>query len=334
MAFIERLVFLVLALGASSLFMGLHSVQEGHVGVYWLGGALLETVNEPGFHWMTPWVTSVANVQVTLQTDVVKDIPCGTSGGAIIHFARIEVVNRLDKKHAYTTVKNYGVDYDKTWIFDRIHHEINQFCSSHTLQEVYIDQFDTLDEALAAELQKSCDQWDTGIQIVSIRVTKPTIPRQVRENYEAIEKTKTEYLIQLEAEKVARKEEEIKRMRETVQAEKEAEIARINAEKLATISMIDAKKLIKEKEAEQTKCAIDDQISLNAKKAATDAAFYHKTKEAEANERLYTEAYLRYVLYTSLSNNTKIYFGEKIPTIFSDWMPLPTQPGAPPKATK
>lgn len=48
---------------------------------------------------------------------------------------------------------------------------------------------------------------------MSIRVTKPTIPRAVRENYEAIEMRKTEYLIQVEQEKVARKEEEIKRMR-------------------------------------------------------------------------------------------------------------------------
>lgn len=28
--------------------MGLHSVPEGHVGVYWRGGALLSTVTQPG----------------------------------------------------------------------------------------------------------------------------------------------------------------------------------------------------------------------------------------------------------------------------------------------
>ena len=33
-------------------------------------------------------------------------------------------------------VRDYTADYDKLWIFDRVHHEINQFCSSHTLQEV------------------------------------------------------------------------------------------------------------------------------------------------------------------------------------------------------
>jgi hypothetical protein len=30
------------------------------------------------------------------------------------------------------------VHYDRIWIFDKIHHEINQFCSKHSLQEVYI----------------------------------------------------------------------------------------------------------------------------------------------------------------------------------------------------
>lgn len=45
-------------------------------------------------------------------------------------------------------MKEYTIEYDKTWIFDKIHHEINQFCSKHTLQEVFIDKFDTLDENL------------------------------------------------------------------------------------------------------------------------------------------------------------------------------------------
>jgi len=43
------------------------------------------------------------------------------------------------------------------------------------------------------------------------------------------------------------------------------------------------------------------------------------TKEAEANQMKYTENFLKYILYTSLANNTKIYFGEKIPSIFIDF---------------
>lgn len=33
--------------------------------------------------------------QVTLQTDKVINVPCGTSGGVMIYFERIEVVNLL-----------------------------------------------------------------------------------------------------------------------------------------------------------------------------------------------------------------------------------------------
>lgn len=41
----------------------------------------------------------------------------------------------------FEIVKNFTADYDKTLIFNKIHHELNQFCSVHTLQEVYIDLF-------------------------------------------------------------------------------------------------------------------------------------------------------------------------------------------------
>ena len=59
----------------------------------------------------------------------------------MIYFDRVEVVNILQADHAYDIVKNYTADYDRTLIYNKIHHELNQFCSVHTLQEVYIDLF-------------------------------------------------------------------------------------------------------------------------------------------------------------------------------------------------
>lgn len=63
------------------------------------------------------------------------------SGGVIIYFDRVEVVNKLDVNSVHEIVKNYTADYDKTLIYNKIHHELNQFCSVHNLQEVYIDLF-------------------------------------------------------------------------------------------------------------------------------------------------------------------------------------------------
>jgi len=298
----------------------IHKIEEGHVGVYWVGGALLTRTTDPGLHIKLPFITTHDQVQVTLQTDTVKEIPCGTSGGAMIYFDKIEVVNRLDREKAHQTIKLYGVQYDKVWIFDKIHHEINQFCSSHSLQEVYIDKFDTLDEALAQSLQKSCDQYNTGIEIIAIRVTKPRIPEAVRRNYEMVEESKTRLLVAVENEKVTKKEEETTRLRVTMQAQREAEVAKINAEMEASVSRIAMDKEIMLKDGERQKADIENQMLLSREKAQTDAAFYKIVKESEANEARYTENFLRYTLFTSLSNNTKIYFGEKIPQIFIDFI--------------
>lgn len=67
----------------------------------------------------------------------------------------LQVVNRLRKDYVYETLLNYGVQYDNTWIYDKIHHEINQFCSSHTLQQVYIDVFDQVNEITNSKSESS-----------------------------------------------------------------------------------------------------------------------------------------------------------------------------------
>merc|ERR1719378_1661566 len=114
---------------------------------------------------MIPFLTIVRNIQTTLQTDEVKNVPCGTSGGVMIYFDRIEVVNVLQHNAVYEIVKNYTADYDKTLIFNKIHHELNQFCSVKTLQEVYIDLFDQIDENLKTALQRDLTTMAPGLYI-------------------------------------------------------------------------------------------------------------------------------------------------------------------------
>ena len=98
----------------------IHRIEEGHVGVYYRGGAMLNTMSAPGFHMMIPLLTTYRSVQTTLQTDEVKNVPCGTSGGVMIYFDRIEVVNLLLSSAVHEIVKNYTADYDKPLIFDKV----------------------------------------------------------------------------------------------------------------------------------------------------------------------------------------------------------------------
>ena len=52
------------------------------------------------------------------------------------------MVNILEYDKVHDTVKRFTAEYDRPLIFEKVHHELNQFCSSHTLQEVYVTQFD------------------------------------------------------------------------------------------------------------------------------------------------------------------------------------------------
>jgi hypothetical protein len=67
---IAILAFIIFFLSGS-----VHKIEEGHVGVYWVGGALQPGYTEPGYHLLMPILTSYANIQVSVQTDRVDNIP-------------------------------------------------------------------------------------------------------------------------------------------------------------------------------------------------------------------------------------------------------------------
>merc|ERR1719192_1549383 len=225
---------------------------------------------------MLPFLTMVRNIQTTLQTDEVKNVPCGTSGGVMIYFDRIEVVNVLQQGAVYDIVKNYTADYDKALIFNKVHHELNQFCSGHTLQEVYIELFDQIDENLKIALQADLLEMAPGLKVHAVRVTKPKIPEAIRKNYELMEAEKTKLLISTQKQKVIEKDAETERKKAVIEAEKQAQVARIHYERK-----------INEKESLQKMEMIDDSIHLAKEKSRTDAEFYRIKRESEANSLLF-----------------------------------------------
>uniref|UniRef100_A0A1I7XS45 PHB domain-containing protein n=1 Tax=Heterorhabditis bacteriophora TaxID=37862 RepID=A0A1I7XS45_HETBA len=306
---------LIIVFAVTSLFMftSLHHIEEGHVGVYFRGGALLSRVSQPGYHLMIPFVTSYRSVQVTLQTDEAKNVPCGTSGGVMIYFDRIEVVNILSAGSVYDIVKNYTVDYDKPLIFNKVHHEVNQFCSSHSLQEVYIDLFDQIDENLKTALQEDLTVMAPGLFVQAVRVTKPKIPEAIRHNYEQMEAEKTKLLVATQHQKVVEKEAETERKKAVIEAEKKAQVAAIMH-----------KQTIAEKETQKKICQLEDESHLGkynlpiviSQKAKADADHYRAQKEAESNRLLLTKEYLELKRIEAIAKNNKIYYGQDIPNVF------------------
>ncbi|NWU24559.1 ERLN2 protein, partial [Dyaphorophyia castanea] len=317
MAQLGAIAALALGVAAAALLSAVHKIDEGHIGVYYRGGALLTSTSGPGFHLMLPFITSYKSVQTTLQTDEVKNVPCGTSGGVMIYFDRIEVVNFLIQSAVYDIVKNYTADYDKALIFNKIHHELNQFCSVHTLQEVYIELFDQIDENLKLALQQDLTTMAPGLIIQAVRVTKPNIPETIRRNYELMESEKTKLLIAAQKQKVVEKE-----------AETERKKALIEAEKIAQVAEITYGQKVMEKETEKriseilswrgSMCLLPDAAFLAREKARADAECYTAMKVAEANKLKLTPEYLQLMKYKAIAANSKIYFGKDIPNMFMD----------------
>ncbi|XP_072974022.1 uncharacterized protein [Typha angustifolia] len=292
---------------SSGSFQILHQVPEGHVGVYWRGGALLKTITDPGFHLKLPLITQFEPIQVTLQKDEVRDIPCGTKGGVMISFDKIEVVNRLRKEYVYETLLNYGIHYDKTWIYDKIHHEINQFCSAHSLQQVYIDMFDQIDETMKEAIQTDCTRYAPGIEIINVRVTKPNIPSSIRRNFELMEEERTKALIAIEKQKVAEKE-----------AETQKKIALSEAEKNSQVSKILMQQKLMEKDSSKRQQEIENEMYMSREKSQADASYYRVMKEAEANRLKLTPEFLELKFIEAIANNSKIFFGDKVPNMIMD----------------
>jgi hypothetical protein len=236
----------------------------------------------------------------TVQTDSVENVPCGTASGVLINFGKIEVVNRLSRKHLLETVRHYSVNYDKTWIYDKIHHEVNQFCSKNTLQEVYITKFDTLDDHLAEQLRIDLLKWAPGIEIISVRVTKPAVPAHILQKFEQVEAEATNLQIATNKQLVEKK-----------QAETREEQATILARQLAKVAAVENEQAIEKKQSEFTIQEIENRRQMSI----ADTKFYESQKQAEGNQILLTEEFLRYEQVKALGSISKIYFGESIPDV-------------------
>ncbi|XP_031696435.1 erlin-1 isoform X2 [Anarrhichthys ocellatus] len=308
---------------AIMLHSSIHKIEEGHLAVYYRGGALLTSPNGPGYHIMLPFITTYRSVQTTLQTDEIKNVPCGTSGGVMIYFDRIEVVNMLVPLAVVEIVRNYTADYDKTLIFNKIHHELNQFCSVHTLQEVYIELFDIIDENLRTALQKDLIAMAPGLTIQAVRVTKPKIPESIRRNFELMEAEKTRLLVTAQTQRVVEKEAETERKRAII-GKCAAVLLQISqpgfhlhdgchnfsgfplfsrscvtplspsvntrmffcpteAQKVAQVAEIHFQQKVMEKETEKRISEIEDSAFLAREKARADAEYYTASKFADAN---------------------------------------------------
>eukprot|EP01100_Stratorugosa_tubuloviscum_P005155 TRINITY_DN2341_c0_g1_i1.p1 TRINITY_DN2341_c0_g1~~TRINITY_DN2341_c0_g1_i1.p1 ORF type:complete len:365 (+),score=144.36 TRINITY_DN2341_c0_g1_i1:63-1157(+) len=303
--FIAISLFVFLVLFSFFFLFFCKIVHQGNVGLVKSAGAFSGIV-EPGIHFIIPVFRSIIELQVTLKTNALENIVCGSSSGVLVNFKRIEIVSMLDPKLVLQTVKNYTVNYDKLWITDKLRHEMNQICSRYSIRQLYIDIFPDLDEMLLESMKNSSAN-APGIIIIAIRLTKPQIPKQITENYEKMEIEKTKLLISTETQKVIQQEAQIERVKAVFESQTESDVSKIRMNQL-----------LMEQEFKRKISIIEDEIHLSHQAAIADADLYTKMKEAESGLTQYTQNYIKYELVRSISPLPKSYFGKSLLRMFTD----------------
>lgn len=99
-------------------------------------------------------------------------------------------------------------------------------------------------------------------------------------------------------------------------AETERKKAIIEAEKEAQVAKIRYDQKIMEKESLQRIAHIEDEMHLATQKNRAVAEFYRLQQQAEVNKLLHTPEYLELKKYEALGHNTKVYFGSDIPQTY------------------
>jgi len=279
-----------------------YKIDEGHRGLVSYRGKYDEKLLMPGDAGFTrpnmwPSYVNIDYIEIRPQEDSATRVQCGAKDGSIHWIESVDVGNTLDANYVYSTVKKYGINYDQKLIMNKVRFQMNVICSKLDTYDIFVTQFDKLDDMLLTFLQKEQDRLDTGITIDYVRLTKPKLPQDQADTYEGISK-----------QQIQQKLEDQKK----VTKQKEAENAKIDAEAVANRQVIEAEGRFRvaEKDAEAHRVK---------EKSKTDADSYRKIEEAKANVFLYggTQGYLEYERHQAIAGNSKVYFGELPPTIWS-----------------
>ena len=169
-----------------------------------------------------------------------------------------------------------------------------------SLDEIYITKFDTLDEVLKDRLTTEIEQFVPGLTIMSIRVTKPIVPRAILNNYVEVEE-QNETSVARETQQLVELTAATERKRLLIVANQTAEVQRVNL-----TMMLDLKR------NQQEVSRIENSITAERTKSAADSKLYAVKLEAEGNRLLFTPELIQLEAVRAAANNTKWYFGDKI----------------------
>lgn len=257
----------------------------------------MSTCHSPGIHLLPlprPFSRPI-HVKTALDVDKVTGIKVGAKDGTELVFESIEIGNKpKTPDKIISLVDRFGEDWERTILYDQVHYIMSTICSRMTSHEIAIEKFDQLDDLLAEGLRKIQADWDTSVEIISVRVYKPTLPMGLQSAYAAQAEQKAQHKVEIER-NAKIKQENLNKMEKAT-----GDFERAKAEHASKIQM--------EKEAhaskiQMQKAAHDNEMAM--RREAADVEAHTVLKQAEANQKLHTPEYLALKKSEAVFHNAK-----------------------------
>jgi len=291
-------IALAVAITIACIADAYHKINEGNVGIYYKYGALQDRVSEPGVHFLQPFVDSYKEVMIRPETLYMPPILASTKDGIETTFREITAITKVSRDKLIFMLKSFGPEFKNSLVFDRIKQELREFCANKTIDQVYNTEFLTIVAHVQREVNSSIVRLGQGgIEILNLAIPKPEIPIDIAERYKEVKVQWAEQLVATQQQKTEGIKKETERIKAIADAEREKEVLEIKIEQK-----------ILDEEGKKNISLINNAIKKAAEENEANIANFKLLKEAEANEKLFTEQYVKLNLAKSLSENTKLFF--------------------------
>jgi hypothetical protein len=287
---------------AAMVLDGVESVAEGQIGVVFVGSAARYTVPS-GLHMRVPFVTSVVAFQVKPQTYTISKVQCPTSSGINAWFDQVDVVASLHTDRLLEFVRNFSsAAYDSVLLRRPLRGLVVEQCSRLNVSALLLSHA-SMDEVLESQLSAQLHKLTGGaLEVVDIRLGRPSLPFRVRESYAALEATRAQERVVVEQRAAALRDALAAQRYEVAAAEQTLSVANITTHRRL-------QQALGNKSLELSQ--------INARAATTrsdaDAEAYRRVKAADAMKPFLTKNRLAMEAGKAVATNIRMYLGNNVP---------------------
>ena len=106
----------------------------------------------------TTFIVEVVEIQIRPETDILTSTSAITKDGIQNTFNDIQVITSIRMDNLVYMLKNYGPQFKKALVFDRIKEELRIFCANSTIDEVYNTKFLAIVDKVRLNVKDSIDR--------------------------------------------------------------------------------------------------------------------------------------------------------------------------------